>query len=153
MRRNLAKTLVLVGVVLTVAGAGVCGACDPKLIVVWTDIEPPDGSSIASATTDIVVTGSEEKHLSVNYSLTFWLERENPGGSWSYAGSPASRVMSGWSVGVPGCSEIQTNTLTFEDVDLYLGTNTFRVRTHVTWNDSEDKALLDEEPFTYTRTE
>lgn len=153
MSRELGKTVALIGVILTVAGAGVCGPCDPKLIVSWTDFDPPDGGSVAAPTTTVVVTGTEEKHLSVNYTLSFWLEREETGGSWSYVSGPYSRDMSGWSTGEPGCSETQTNVLTFEDVDLALGTNTFRVRTQVTWNDSEDKALLDEDPFTYTRTE
>ena len=151
MRSRLVKTFGLAAVLLTAAGAGVCGPCDPKLEVIWTDVDPPDGSTVSAPTTTITVTGTEEKHLSVNYSLMFWLERQDPDGSWSYVTAPSSLDPSGWSVGTPGCSEIQTNVLTFEDVGIEPGTNTFRVRTHVTWNDSEDKASIDEEPFTYTR--
>lgn len=141
-------------VVLCAAMMGaVCGPCDPKLEVLWTNVAPPDGSTIAAPTTTIVVTGTEEKHLSVNYELSFSLQKQTAGGSWTHAASLSSLSSTSWQAGTPGCSEIRTNTLTFEDVSLDLGENVFRVKTYVTWYDSDDKALIDEEPFHYVRSQ
>ncbi len=130
-----------------------CGPCDPKLEVFWTDVAPPDGSTVNAPATTVVVTGTEEKHLSVNYELTFSLQRQTAGGTWMHAASLSSLSSTSWQSGASGCSEIRTNTLTFEDVALDVGENVFRVKTYVTWYDSDEKATLDEEPFRYLRYE
>jgi hypothetical protein len=149
----LVKIFGTVGLILTMMGTIVCGPCGPNLDleVIWNDVNPPDGYSTPAQSVSIVVTGTEEKSFAVLYTLMPRLEKWIPSdAAWATVASPSWTQQAYVQL---QCTEIRTDTLTFSNVPLSLGENKFRVVTQIVWDDSDGRAEIDEEYFTYTRTQ
>ena len=149
----LAKMFGTVVLILTMMGTIVCGPCGPSLDleIIWNDVNPPDGYSTAAQSVTVVVTGTDEKSFAVLYTLFPTLQKWNPGDAkWETVAYPSWPQHAYTQL---QCTEIRTDTLTFGNVALSPGENEFRVVTQIVWDDSGGRAEVDEEHFTYTRTQ